>query len=458
MKYRLRFVFIHTLVVSGILFCAMLSIYFLYSDARQNTFRQRLDAQAYQSFISFYHVDTISEKLFDNAAVASGHLNNLGVIIFNDSEQLVYANPPNLKKAIQPKFLEQIKSEKKLYFLDSNNECVGTYIKSRESRAYVIISAYDRLGLVRLNELRWIMIIVSLIAIICAGLFSFFYVIYVTKPLVKLSLQMRHLNESNLNEKFDAGNKGPKDNELTQIAANFNAMRERLIKSFDMQKSFVHHASHELRTPLAVMLSQTESALRKDLTPAEAKAVLQSLKEDQQEMIELTNSLLLLSQYEQSDFSRDWQLIRLDEVLYDTIEMIKRMFKNINISIEFEEVPDDELKLSIKGNEILLRSAFRNLIKNAYQYSEDKTVVIIISCNDNAIDIHFNNKGKLVSESERPQLFVPFFRSITFQHKKGFGLGLSIVRRIVSLHKGTVAYSPFGEETNRFTISFKREL
>jgi signal transduction histidine kinase len=436
----------------------MLSIYFLYSDARGTTFNQRLYTQACQSFISFYHIDTAQEKLFDNAAAAApGHLNDLSVVIFNDSDQLVYASPDTLKKAIQPEFLQQIKSEKKYFFRDSVDECAGFYIRSRNTNAYVIVCAYDRLGLVRLNELQWIMTIVSIIAIIFAGLFSFFYVIYVTKPLVKLSLQMRHLNESNLKEKFDLGNKGPKDNELTQIAANFNAMRERLIKSFDMQKSFVHHASHELRTPLAVMLSQTESALRKDLTPAEAKAVLLSLKDDQQEMIELTNSLLLLSQYEQSDFSRDWQMIRLDEVLYDTIEMIKRMYKNINISIEFEKVPDDELKLSIKGNEILLRSAFRNLIKNAYQYSEDKTVIIIISFENDSIDIHFNNKGKLVSESERPQLFVPFFRSINFQHKKGFGLGLSIVRRIVSLHKGTVTYSAFDEDTNRFTISFKGE-
>jgi signal transduction histidine kinase len=278
---------------------------------------------------------------------------------------------------------------------------------------------------------------------------------HITQPLIKLSLQMQRLNEKNLKEKFNVKKSSLKNNELADIVVNFNDMKERLDKAFEMQKSFVRHASHELRTPLSVMLAQTESALRGDLTTEKSRTVLQSLKEDQQEMIELTNSLLLLSQYEQSDFSLDWKLIRLDEVLYDAIEMIKKMVSDISISIEFENSPDDELNLSIPGNETLLRSAFRNLIKNAYQYSDDGSVFILISVKQGKINIHFNNNGKLINEKEQTQLFIPFFRSINSRHKKGFGLGLSIVDRIISLHSGTIRYSIFNHDTNRFTVSFK---
>src|SRR3569833_866198 len=145
-----------------------------------------------------------------------------------------------------------------------------------------------------------------------------------------------------------------------QISANFNGIHERLEKAFEMQKSFTHHASHELRTPLASMLAQTELALRKTLTLEEAKEVLTSLKEDQQELIELTNSLLLLSQYEKISYSSDWPMVRIDELLYDTISMVKRMFPNISVSLEFLQMPDSEINLSISGNYTLLRSAFRN--------------------------------------------------------------------------------------------------
>ncbi|MFT2526190.1 histidine kinase dimerization/phospho-acceptor domain-containing protein, partial [Escherichia coli] len=75
--------------------------------------------------------------------------------------------------------------------------------------------------------------------------------------------------------------------------------------AFFFQKNFVQHASHELRTPLAVMLSQTESALHNQHTIEEYKKILESLREDQQQMIELTNSLLLISQYEKLDFQDD---------------------------------------------------------------------------------------------------------------------------------------------------------
>ncbi|MFX8797645.1 histidine kinase dimerization/phospho-acceptor domain-containing protein, partial [Acinetobacter baumannii] len=79
-------------------------------------------------------------------------------------------------------------------------------------------------------------------------------------------------------------------------------MLQRLNNAFEFQKNFVHYASHELRTPLAVMLSQTESALNKNLSPENFQKVLESLKEEQLNLIELTNSLLLLSQYEKLQF------------------------------------------------------------------------------------------------------------------------------------------------------------
>ena len=109
--------------------------------------------------------------------------------------------------------------------------------------------------------------------------------------------------------------------EVNMVARNFNAMLERLEKTFEFQRSFVHHASHELRTPLATMLSHTESALANPLTEEEYRAVLGSLKQDEERMIELTNSLLLISQFEQEGFDQSWPVCRIDEILYDKISI-----------------------------------------------------------------------------------------------------------------------------------------
>jgi signal transduction histidine kinase len=114
-------------------------------------------------------------------------------------------------------------------------------------------------------------------------------------------------------------------------------MIERLKQTFEYQSVFVNHASHELRTPLAVMLSQTEAALNNQLNEVELRKVLLSLKDDQQGIIELTNSLLLLSQYEKNDDRLGWENIRLDELVYECITIAKKCFLKLKFrSISFK--------------------------------------------------------------------------------------------------------------------------
>jgi signal transduction histidine kinase len=233
-------------------------------------------------------------------------------------------------------------------------------------------------------------------------------------------------------------------------------MLDRLQKAFEMQKSFVHHASHELRTPLSTMLAQTEAALNKPLSEAELKSVLLSLKEDQQAMIELTNSLLLISQYENiNNTTSRWASFRIDELLYDVFASAKKMYHNIHISFQLIDIPENEEDFIISGNETLLKSAFLNLIKNAYTYSTNQTITISLQAKKNSLFLYFDNNGILLSTQEQERLFIPFFRGLNAQQKKGFGLGLSIVNRIIFLHRGKVSYTIYNE-LNRFVVQLPK--
>jgi signal transduction histidine kinase len=328
-------------------------------------------------------------------------------------------------------------------------ECIGIFIESQQ--LYVIISALDRNGLNKLSTLKAILAVVFLGGLLLTSFLSFIFVRHAFSPLAKLSSQMKRTTELNLSERIDEGNG---KTELNRIARNFNAMLQRLNEAFESQKSFVHHASHELRTPLATMLSQTEAALRKDLSKEEYKNVLVSLKEDQVGLIDLTNSLLLLSQYEKIQSANKWPPVRIDEVLYDTISNARKMLPFVNIDLQFANVPDDEQDLIVKGNEALLRVAFTNLIKNAWQYSVDREVIVLIEIIDQFINVHFDNKGEHLSESEIEKLKVPFFRGSNAANVKGFGLGLSIVERIMLLHHGNFEYTMLNPNINRFTAQF----
>jgi len=243
--------------------------------------------------------------------------------------------------------------------------------------------------------------------------------------------------------------------EIVQIAKHFNAMLDRLNIGFEMQKNFVNHASHELRTPLATMLSQTEAALNRNLTVEEYRNILLSLQEEQSSLIELTNSLLILSQFEKIGSSNNWPTLRVDELLFDSITSCKRIYPDIKIEFSFDNIPEDESELMISGNDALLKSAFRNLIKNAYLYSINKVVQIVIKSTINNLEISFFNEGHILSESEAETIFFPFFRGINSNQIKGFGLGLSIIKRIVDLHNGIISYTALDNTTNKFTIEFK---
>lgn len=459
MSLRLKFAISFSLLVSIVLVSSVFVIYLLYAGARAEDFQKRIWADAYHSYTSYHHIKVTDKNILaDLNSYYPSSLLDRSVVILDKNKNVLYASADTGGNAISYSLLSKIITSKKYFFHQGGKECVGIYFNDPgKPQGFVVTCAYDRFGERKVMNLKLILGLVAIGGILIIGFFSFVYVKRITEPLVELGEQIQRITENNLQERVKFTKGDSHNAEHAKIAFQFNNMLDRLEKAFELQKSFVHHASHELRTPLATMLAQTEAALRKDLSQTEAKDVLQSLKEDQHELIELTNSLLLLSQYERVNYSDEWPLVRLDEILYETFGMVKRMFPNINVSLEFSQMPEDELFLSIRGNDSLLRSAFRNLIKNAYLYSENKSVAITIDSEGNLIHIHFENNGKLLSELEQERLFIPFFRGGNAQLKKGFGLGLSIVQRIVTLHKGVINYS-IHSNFNRFTITFNKTL
>jgi len=285
--------------------------------------------------------------------------------------------------------------------------------------------------------------------LLLSAFLSYFYVTHAMQPLEDLKSQIEKINEKNLQQRIPVSRR---NNEVWQIARKFNAMLDRIEQVFEQRKNFVRHASHELRTPLANMLSQTESALGKNLSAQEYREVLVSLKEDQQDLIDLTNSLLTLSRYGKISPDTDWTRIRIDEVLYEVVDFANQFWPAAIVTVDYETVPENESELEFLGNESLIRAAIQNLIKNAIHYSANCQVRVGIKADKKGIYLHFDNLGTQLSDEEQTRLFIPFFRGENSANKKGFGLGLSIVQRIMNVHNGSISYQAVGSDTNRFTL------
>ena len=130
------------------------------------------------------------------------------------------------------------------------------------------------------------------------------------------------------------------------------------------------------------------------------------------------------------------------------------MFPDLSLSLVFLNTPSSDDDLTIRGNEILLKSMFSNLIRNGYYYSTNKKVEIYLEIADNEILIHLETKGEHLSEVEREKIMMPFYRGEYARQKKttGAGLGLTIVQRILKMHKGALVYTAMPNNINRFTV------
>ncbi len=456
MNLKLRIALLFSLFVFIILMISSVTIFILNENFRKDEFFKRVQNEAKEASQLFLKLQPPSSDIVKEInLMASSSLPQQQTGIFDSSFNILLSTSNYHSPTIPTKFFDVARKNKQYQFTDGEREIVMLFIYKQGQPYYVLASATDVYGHRKVDNLKFILILSVVGGLLLSGLLAFLYVKQIMKPLENLQQQMQKINERNLTERVITGKS---HDEVSQIAKNFNAMLDRLEHAFEMRKSFVQHASHELRTPMANMLSQTEAALSKPLLPENYRQILLSLKEDQQDMINVMNALLILSQYEKITYLKDWSKIRIDEILYEAMDFVKQLWPRSVIAIDFSAVPEKDEFLKINGNESLLKSAIQNLFKNACQYSEDYKVKVTIDANKTGITLLFDNTGKQLSTHEQERLFIPFFRGENSKNKKGFGLGLSIVQRIITLHKGSISYKSIENNINRFTVFFPFEL
>ncbi|MEI9957770.1 MAG: HAMP domain-containing sensor histidine kinase [Ferruginibacter sp.] len=221
--------------------------------------------------------------------------------------------------------------------------------------------------------------------------------------------------------------------------------------SFATQRRFISNASHELSTPLTSVSSQLEVAMQKDRSQEEYKLVMQSIYEDVKELQLLTRSLLDIAKTGPED-SIDLATVRLDEILFKVISDVQKQNKTFKVLLNFDEFPEDENLLTVFGNANLLYIAFKNIVENGCKYSDDNKSTVTAAFNKMDIIIKTTNTGDVISSTDLENIFQPFFRADSAQAKQGFGLGLTLAKSILSLHKGVITVESSVEKGTIFTI------
>ncbi len=218
----------------------------------------------------------------------------------------------------------------------------------------------------------------------------------------------------------------------------------------DEQNRFVSDSSHELRTPLTSLRSEIEVALRnKRLGLTDAKEVLKSNLEEVMSLQTLSDRLLELAQNGESLNQVSMQKVSLSNVVQDAIKKVSASAKAKQIKIE--NSAQDSKVLGIPDR---LTEVFVILLDNAIKYSKVKGKVEIESKKtDGKIEVSLTDYGAGISKEDLPHIFDRFYRSDKSRTEKGFGLGLSIAKKIIEGHGGEITVESKPDKKTTFTVS-----
>lgn len=208
--------------------------------------------------------------------------------------------------------------------------------------------------------------------------------------------------------------------------------------ALDLQSRFTSDAAHELRTPLTAMKTEIEVALRGgELGPGETRELLESNLEEIGRLESLSASLLKLAQYEQGMDKSEVGDVPLREVIDESLERVRRTAQTRGI-----EVTTDIADLSVTGSRVSLAELFVILLDNSIKYSDDgMTITVLARSQGRHAIIEVNDQGYGISQEDLVHIFDRFYRGNipgTKKRVEGYGLGLSIARRITEIHKGTI--------------------
>jgi signal transduction histidine kinase len=204
-----------------------------------------------------------------------------------------------------------------------------------------------------------------------------------------------------------------------------------------MQRSFVSNASHELRTPLTSITGQLEVSLMKPRTQKEYEDILESVLEDIKNLNALSNGLLNLAKASSDISAIALRSLRFDEILWETKDELVKRNKNWKIFIDFNDTINEEKELTVLGNEQLIKTVVINLIDNACKFSPDHSAYVSLSSENDFLITQIKDNGPGIAPTDMKNIFHPFFRADNVRQIPGNGLGLSLAKKIVEIHKGT---------------------
>lgn len=298
---------------------------------------------------------------------------------------------------------------------------------------------YDTTG----NIGIWLTILVTIIDIVAVVMWVWIYK-RILVPLDKLQIATKRIADGDLDYQLDERD----FSEIPFLYNDFERMRIKLKEdeeekklSEDAARELVSNISHDLKTPLTAIRGYVEGILDGVASsPQKTRDYLNTIYNKTNDMTSLIDELLYYSQVAEKHMSYKYEKIYVKE-FFD--EYVKDLYLELEtIKIKFEYIVDIGRNTVIDMDKEQIKRALNNIVSNAVKYmdKEEPEIHFRVTETSDAINIQISDNGRGIDEKDLPHIFERFYRSDVSRNTKlgGSGIGLSIVKKVIENHEGSV--------------------
>ncbi len=271
------------------------------------------------------------------------------------------------------------------------------------------------------------------ISVIIGSVVTSFVSIYFFNPIKKLRSAMTSVAEGDFSVRLEAGKHTSSD--VKEVFAGFNIMTKELSSIEILQSDFVSNVSHEFKTPINAIEGYTTLLQGCENLSPEQQEYVDKILFNTKRLSTLTSNILLLSKIESQSIQTHRAKFRLDEQIRQAILLLEPAWteKETEFDVEMES-------LEYVGSENLLIHVWTNLIGNAIKFGPKGGLVkIALANNDGKIQFSVENSGSRLSEDAKKHIFDKFYQGDSSHKEEGNGLGLALVKRILTIYDGEIS-------------------
>ncbi|SEI82146.1 two-component system, OmpR family, sensor histidine kinase RstB [Allopseudospirillum japonicum] len=286
----------------------------------------------------------------------------------------------------------------------------------------------------KLASWPWTLLLgVGLMTVLLLGAAVYWQIRLLEQRLQKLEKAASHIASGNLNARVELG--GQQDF-IARLAAAFNRMAEQIQSLLNTQQDMIHAVSHELRTPVARIrfgLQILEDSLEQHPS---LLAQLEGMDTDIQELDELVDEILTFARLGQNGLRLRFESCLIMDLVHEVVEAHQPLHPHLQLTVHQDRGAQDQGLADVEAR--YFQRAVQNLVGNACRYAHSQ-IQVYCWFEADSLRIDVEDDGPGIPEQDWQRVFTPFSRLDDSRTRAsgGYGLGLSIVQRIMHWHRGS---------------------